>query len=174
MAVRRLLSNIWPVGSGDPTPPDRDDRRTFRVKHLPHHMQIHHAQRFLRDLLSYDDDAGKLDVLSLASDVESHENPPSKVATVQFSTTPQVLESGKVEWNFERVGLLRDIIIDTHFLGFTVLNDVDRDEHVQESVYTQDTGGLILKRAQSVCDFWSRKPSFWFLESPPIEFHVGS
>lgn len=120
-------------------------RRTFRVRNIPNHIKEQDAARFIKDILIYEGPTEDICVYSLASDLESYERPPTKVATVNFTDRPLVLCADKKEWSFSkgRLHLSHDVIVDTHFLGSTVLNDVAAHSHVSE----YDSTGL----APSTC-----------------------
>jgi hypothetical protein len=76
-----------------------------------------------------------IQVHSLAPSLAAFENPPTFVATVTFSKTPPILDDDKDEWSLSAQHLgwgRRSVIFDTHFLGFTVLNEPDPSEHALE------------------------------------------
>jgi|ERR1700733_5522485 hypothetical protein len=109
---------------------------TFRVRQIPAHcLQFHDLTRLLHYVLDY---RKTIIVRSLASSIDSFENPPTKVATVTFEDRPTALEDPKdprrSEWFFpsSRTSLPHNIIIDTHFRGFTVLNEVYPERHLLE------------------------------------------
>jgi hypothetical protein len=58
------------------------------------------------------------------------ETPPTKTATLSFIALPSVVEVQikKGEWKIEG-GFDRPLILDTHFLGLTPLNDVEAQKH---------------------------------------------
>jgi hypothetical protein len=51
-----------------------------------------------------------------------------------FDRVPSLLDNDHDQWTLSAhdTGLLRDIIIDVHFLDFTPLNDVPPDNHTME------------------------------------------
>jgi len=62
------------------------------------------------------------------------ETPPTKTATLTFARLPSVIDiKAKKEWRIEGHGL-QGLILDTHFLGLTPLNDVDAQKHEFEYV----------------------------------------
>ncbi|KAF7532276.1 hypothetical protein G7054_g8109 [Neopestalotiopsis clavispora] len=73
--------------------------------------------------------AGDIQICSLASTVDPHKIWNRKVATVMFSRTPSALATGASEWRFPVPGQFEQLVLDSHFLGLTVLNDVDEAEH---------------------------------------------
>lgn len=60
----------------------------------------------------------------------------SKVATVQFKSIPPILdpETPGAQWKFPIPDSQHDevLILDTHFRGMTVLNDVEKENHRAE------------------------------------------
>ena len=59
------------------------------------------------------------------------ERPPTKTATLQFTKLPSIIDTIETEWNIEGQGL-GALILDTHFLGLTPLNEVGASEHCFE------------------------------------------
>jgi hypothetical protein len=114
----------------------REDR-TYRVRQL----QVSSAIAFdeLSSIIASVSDglgpADKIEVYSVASSLSVFENPPTSVATITFSKTPPVLDNDKNEWSFPAKHLgwgRRNVIFDTHFLGFTALNEPESSSHVLE------------------------------------------
>ena len=106
----------------------------FRLRGLPNGIQtLDAAANFISGTLG-DTPADSIRVYSLATTLSLHERPPSKVATVMFSTTPTIVTLGydKNEWNIPP-GEGR-LILDTHFNGMTPLNDVPPTDHLHECV----------------------------------------
>lgn len=118
------------------------ERKTFRVRQIPHHVDKESLPSVLSRLLSCQKDT--IRVASLAPSIDSYEIPPTKVATVVFSEWPSDLARDKHEWRKQNEFLPKAIIIDTHFKGFTVLNDVISSEHVAEYAFsiTEEPGCL--------------------------------
>lgn len=103
------------------------DDRTYRVRQLPAHLDIHHLPRLL---ISLENSLGPLEnihIHSLAGSSNGFEEAPTKTATVTFSNRPTVFDNDQSEWSFQtqQLGLQKNIIFDIHFLGFTTLNDAD-------------------------------------------------
>jgi len=111
------------------------DERVFRVRRLPNHVKTYAeaADLVSRRLgLSTPTD---IHVASLATTLDYWETPPSKIATLQFKVTPSSL--GRPvrpgEWEVSLGGdNAGSLIIDTHFLGLTPLNNVDEALHELE------------------------------------------
>ena len=59
------------------------------------------------------------------------ERPPTKTATLQFTTLPSVIDTVKKEWKVEGRDL-GTLLLDTHFLGLTPLNEIRAWEHCFE------------------------------------------
>lgn len=80
--------------------------------------------------------ADDIQICSLATTVEPHKRWNRKVATVLFKHTPSTLtvadgagSSVTSEWRFRVPGLIEPLVLDSHFLGLTVLNDVSVADH---------------------------------------------
>lgn len=73
-------------------------------------------------------------VFSLARNLNPLEIPATKIATVMFHRVPPTFDTDDSEWVIagQPAGLVRDILVDTHFQGFTPLNEVPEDEHDME------------------------------------------
>ena len=107
--------------------------RTYRVSELPAGVDIHHVAT----LLSRFPNIGppeRIRVHSLASSLHEWDLPATKVATITFTQPPEAFADGKTEWPLEGhwAGLAHNIIVDSHFLGLTPLNEVDAQKHVIE------------------------------------------
>jgi hypothetical protein len=107
---------------------------TYRVRQLPADMDI---LRLPALLISLENCIGPLQnvvVHSLAGSLKPFEYTPTKTATVTFHNVPRVFDNDQTEWVFRtrHLGLQKNIIFDTHFLGFTALNDVDPSIHTHE------------------------------------------
>ena len=70
-------------------------------------------------------------VQSLATALDPWETPSTKTATLNFAKLPSVVETQieKGEWWIECPGLDGRLILDTHFLGITPLNDIEAQTH---------------------------------------------
>lgn len=71
-------------------------------------------------------------IYSLADTVEPLKRWPTKVATLTFRKLPTQLREHKESWRFSVAGLSKPLILDTHFNGFTPLNDVGDFQHSHE------------------------------------------
>lgn len=101
--------------------------RTYRVRQLSWHIDVHHLPALLISLESSIGPLGNINVHSLAGSLNTFEDVPTKTATVTFNSVPSAFDNDQTEWVFQtrRLGLQKNIIFDIHFLGFTALNDVD-------------------------------------------------
>ncbi|KAF9639924.1 hypothetical protein BFW01_g11730 [Lasiodiplodia theobromae] len=111
------------------------DRKTltYRVQRLPLHIDEKGLVEILQENLAKKDDVPAIRVFSLARNLDAPVQARSKVATVTIDPSPQVLE-GRQEWFFKTRydGVEYHIIVDLHFLDFTVLNEVSDEEHAFE------------------------------------------
>jgi hypothetical protein len=108
---------------------DKWSRTVFRVRGLPNGV------RTLKDVASLlsprlaDIPSDSIQVYSLATTLIAWESPPSKIATVMFQTLPLLIQKSPEEkqWSIPAKGHpnVDNLILDTHFLGMTPLNDVD-------------------------------------------------
>ena len=105
------------------------DGRVYRVRQLPLHLQDRgETERFLAQIAQ---DLGPVDnirVFSLAQDKQD-----SKTATVKFETLPSIFDNDEQQWTLHaEVFCGRNIIVDVHFRGFTVLNEPRYSPHTVE------------------------------------------
>jgi hypothetical protein len=108
---------------------DSWSRTVFRVRGLPNDV------KFLKDVASLlslrlgDIPSDSIHVYSLATTLNYWEKPLSKVATVMFQALPSLIQNshGEKQWTIlaKSHSNVDDIILDTHFMGMTPLNDVD-------------------------------------------------
>jgi len=109
--------------------------KVFRVRGLPNEIKpsAHTARPLSRDLgLSA---ASHVVVSSLATTLDYWETPPSRVATVQFNVSPEWLSTPMRpgQWLVPRGDANGgSLILDTHLLGLTPLNDVEESCHALE------------------------------------------
>ena len=101
------------------------ERRTYRVRQLPPHVDRHLAVALLARIGHDFGPSTNIQILSLSSSLNPWENPPTKTATVYFLRLPAAFDNEKDEWVLpaqSELSLERDIIVDVHFLDFTPLN----------------------------------------------------
>ena len=103
---------------------------TFRLRGCP----VTTNERALCDQLSQafaDITPNDIRIQSLATTLDRLETPPTKTATLSFAKLPSVVEKQlkKGEWKITSHGPEGSLILDTHFLGMTPLNDVEAQTH---------------------------------------------
>ena len=117
-------------------------RKVFRLRKLPNHIESpYQLCELLGKVLGIQPD--HVIVYSIARNSDPWEGIPTKVATLQFRSIPPALQqsSNCPEWELPLPEANGDtIIIDTHFLGLTVLNDVKNNEHHSECVHEPNHG----------------------------------
>lgn len=111
-------------------------QKVFRLRKIPNHVASpRQLGELLGRLLGIQPD--HVVVYSIARNSDPWEGLPTKVATLQFKSAPQTLQqsSNCREWELQLSEATGDkIILDTHFLGMTVLNDVPNSQHHSEYV----------------------------------------
>ena len=103
--------------------------RVYRVRQLPSHLKdSSRTAAFLASIAPRLGAADNIRVFSLAQ-----ENPTSKTATVTFKTLPSIFDNDGQQWTLQAEDVAeRNIIIDTHFRGFTALSDLRHSRHTTE------------------------------------------
>jgi hypothetical protein len=111
-------------------------KTVFRLRKLPNTVET------LEDVVSLVEERlgsiaiNNIRVFSLATTLNFWENPSSKVATVMFGTVPPLVRDSffKSEWYIPARSIYTDddLILDTHFIGMTPLNDVKSMHHLYE------------------------------------------
>ncbi|KAK4448922.1 hypothetical protein QBC34DRAFT_100924 [Podospora aff. communis PSN243] len=114
-------------------------RKVYRVRNLPSHHDRHAvAQLLARCIGDMDDSTPKLNsvrvnVHSVAKSADPWEHVATQTATVSFShhldLKAGVKRDSGQEWRIPVAGLRGALILDTHFDGFTPLNDPDQYGH---------------------------------------------
>ncbi|KAK3684319.1 hypothetical protein B0T22DRAFT_493833 [Podospora appendiculata] len=115
-------------------------RTVFRLRGLPNNVtRLDDAATLIRDSLDLDSiDAAR--IFSLATSLSLWEMPPTKVATAMFNTPPPIVQDNpsQEEWHVCMGGLgsgsTYDLILDTHFMGMTPLNDVHLSSHLHDCI----------------------------------------
>ena len=102
----------------------------YRVRRLPRHVDRLEVKEILGkalDGISTED----VHIYSLATAVDPWERSPTRTATVAFSRVPTLLREGPglKKWDIKVLGLDLPLILDSHFYGFTALNDVVESQH---------------------------------------------
>jgi hypothetical protein len=117
-------------------PRPREDR-TYRVRHLQVSCRIalNELSFVIASLSEALGPSENIQVQSVASSIATYENPPTSVATITFTKIPPLLDNNNTEWSLSARHLnwgRRNVIIDTHFHGFTVLNEPEPANHAFE------------------------------------------
>lgn len=111
------------------------ERRTYRVRQLPSHVDRHQAVALLARLGPDLGPATNIQIFSLSSSLNPWEDRPTKTATVCFVRLPAAFDIDMDEWVLpaqSQLALERDIILDIHFLDFTALSSPEK--HLVEYV----------------------------------------
>lgn len=107
------------------------ESRVYRVRQLPLHLE--HRGDVAPFLAKIAPGLGAVDnirVFSLA-----RENSNSKIATVSFMVLPSIFDNDKQKWTLQAEDICgRNIIVDIHFRGFTVLKEPKHSLHTIEWV----------------------------------------
>jgi hypothetical protein len=119
------------------TSPTATKKTVFRVRGLPNHVTTHaEVGSLVAELLGISP-ASNVIVSSLATSLDYWETPRSKVSTIQLKVdSPLIVNfSASQQWHvpIDETGS-KSLILDTHFLGFTPLNDVSPSTHIIEYV----------------------------------------
>jgi hypothetical protein len=103
--------------------------KVYRLRELPIHVDRLAAAELLSEALG-DIAPSDIRIFSLAT-ARHAERPATKTATLMFDKIPVLVRSpgNKEQWIVRIAGLRDSIILDTHFLGITQLNEVSDDEH---------------------------------------------
>lgn len=107
-------------------------------------------RKAVQDVLvqAFDDiSANDVHIRSLATTLMPWEDPPTKTATLNFTKLPSAIERclSDGEWTVEDAASNNSLILDTHFLGLTPLNDVRPERHDYEYVLRYLQGDVIDK-----------------------------
>lgn len=115
---------------------------TYRVRQLPLDIDKAGVISILQEFLVAEGALSpKVCVYSLARSLSSREVHRTKTATVTIIPLPDRLE-GRREWTFAAKYAKLDfsVIVDFHFLDFTVLNDVDDEHHALDCIAISGLG----------------------------------
>ncbi|KAB8360563.1 hypothetical protein FH972_024303 [Carpinus fangiana] len=107
------------------------DVRTYRVRQLPQHIDALETSKLLVSLDPRLGPVYNVKVLSLGRGISPWERPPTKTATIMFQSLPTCLDSDDTVWTLpgREHGYHRDVLIDVHFLDFTVLCEPPKALH---------------------------------------------
>lgn len=86
-------------------------------------------------------------IRSLATTLMPWEDPPTKTATLNFERLPSAIENclSKGEWTLGGAANNNSLILDSHFLGLTPLNDVRPEKHDYEYVLRYFDGNVLTR-----------------------------
>ncbi|OTA90642.1 hypothetical protein M434DRAFT_77651 [Hypoxylon sp. CO27-5] len=151
----------------------RAKQKVYRLRNLPMHVDRQSAAELLATCV--DDLAPhQVRISSLANDVDPWARPPTKTATLTLHETRAAsrFDSGPGEWAFSVPGLSKPLILDYHFRGLTLLNEVNAAEHKYDCIVLSGLGshpfGSWQPHGQSKSFMWVRDELSHFL--PSIRF----
>lgn len=103
--------------------------RAYRVRQLPLHLgDTSRTAVYLASIAPVLGAVDNIRVFSLAQ-----ENPTSKTATVTFKNLPSIFDNDGQQWTLQAENFSEcNIIVDTHFRGFTVLSEPRNSPHTAE------------------------------------------
>ncbi|KAI1130797.1 hypothetical protein F5Y10DRAFT_275838 [Nemania abortiva] len=114
-------------------------KAVFRLRGLPHSIETTDDVANLMAKSLGDISANDIRVFSLATNLCFGDNSPSKVATLMFATSPSIVAreskskggQSKNEWEVQiQIPELRHhLVLDLHFEGMTVMNDLEHLSH---------------------------------------------
>ncbi|KAK3317712.1 hypothetical protein B0T19DRAFT_296559 [Cercophora scortea] len=124
---------------------DQSRRKVYRLRNLPAHVDRLSATELIASAINDDHvTPSDIEVFSLALTASSEswkKDSQTKEATLSFKQTPAVVERAQdgakaksTEWRFAVPALAQPLVLDTHFLGFTVLNSVAPSDHTHDCI----------------------------------------
>ena len=113
------------------------EARTYRVRQLQVSSDIafDELSSIIVSLSERLGPADNVQIHSVASSLAPFQKTPTSVATITFTKTPPLLDNDENEWCLSAKHLgwgRRNVVFDTHFLGFTVLNEPSLSDHAFE------------------------------------------
>ncbi|RYC59593.1 hypothetical protein CHU98_g6631 [Xylaria longipes] len=173
------LNKVLPlttVPTSDETPEDGSDsallpelleasRITFRLRHFPANADAKTCATLL-SLAFADINPEDIRIQSLAFNLDPWERPRTKMATLMFHKIPALLskQTDRCEWKLPVEGLEEPLILDTHFLGLTPLNDIESESHEFDCI---DISGLASHPFGSWQPKGEDKSFMWIREALP-------
>lgn len=105
------------------------ESQVYRVRQLPLHLENRGVvANFLATISPALGAVDNIRVFSLAQEKANY-----KTATVSFKTLPAIFDNDEQQWTLHaEVLAIRNIIVDTHFRDFTVLNEPQHHLHTVE------------------------------------------
>ncbi|KAL7958841.1 hypothetical protein V8C34DRAFT_323804 [Trichoderma compactum] len=110
-------------------------QKVYRLSNIPATADRHNVVQLLGQALS-DISYDCIRIFSLAFSLNYFDESPPKTATSTFNKVPDIIqaEPNKSQWKLEVPGLFSPLILDSHFLGFTPLNDVSGPQHLCDCI----------------------------------------
>ena len=112
------------------------ESRTYRVQQVPAYLRVDQVANFLATASRSVGSAENIKVYSLATSLgfTSFIRRATKTATITFKQTPPIFDNDEEQWSVpsDHDRWNRNLIFDTHFRGFTALNDVPAGERQLE------------------------------------------
>ncbi|KAI1451810.1 hypothetical protein F4805DRAFT_463413 [Annulohypoxylon moriforme] len=109
--------------------------KVYRLRGCPIHLDKSRTAELLSRELG---DVAPTDIViqSLATNLDPWARPPTKVGTLMFRKLPALVreENGNDEWILPVVGLEKVLILDTHFMGMTPLNEVEHEKWIFDCI----------------------------------------
>ena len=105
--------------------------KVYRLSNLPYHVDDSVVAELLSRALG-DVAFDGVRIFSLATSANPWEKPVTKVATVMLVSVPAIVEAqmNKSQWNLMvDKDVSYNLILDTHFLGMTPLNEVSPEHY---------------------------------------------
>ncbi|EHK22131.1 uncharacterized protein TRIVIDRAFT_150386 [Trichoderma virens Gv29-8] len=108
-----------------------EKQKVYRLSNIPADADRHTVFQLLVQALS-DVSYENIQLFSLAFSIDHLDGSRSKLATLTFNKVPNIVkdEPNKSQWKLQLPGLSNSLILDTHFLGFTPLNDVSAEAQI--------------------------------------------
>ncbi|KAK7229266.1 hypothetical protein V2G26_001436 [Clonostachys chloroleuca] len=109
--------------------------KVYRATNLPGHVDRLGALELLARCLP-DITLDDIQLGSLATAIEPWALTPTKTATLTLKTVPATIseDQNSTEWVFPAAGLVRPVVLDTHFYGLTPLNEVEETLHTDDCI----------------------------------------
>jgi hypothetical protein len=105
---------------------------TYRVQQVPAYLSLNQVAEFLVTASHSLGPVENITVCSLAPSLgfTSYSTHITKTATITFKHTPSIFENDEDQWSIpsDHDKWSRNLVFDTHFKGFTALNDVRAGE----------------------------------------------
>jgi hypothetical protein len=105
--------------------------RTYRIQQVPAYLSLNKVAEFLVTASHSLGPVEDITVCSLAPSLGFTSYSITKTATITFKHTPSIFENDEEQWSIpsNHDKWSRNLVFDTHFKGFTPLNDVRAEEN---------------------------------------------